>query len=288
MYIHTITYTYICISVSCISCHIYIYFLKFLHYIYRTLGMDGEQAAIKIGELQSRITFLEAIRDYDVASNCPSLVTEINTMESSFNTSRDMVSSGANSLMGQRCECIIERYTGGADSECSDLDSSSDSSTANLEDASAKFQVLSALRAARDGDEDAINELIADVQGQLDSITAELRGRGYGVPDAALSAGFSITEPPEAWLSFSFSTATASTVRSSYRSSYSATDRVRSFGWVQRSSTTSISSSVSSAYSAISNSAFSVSGEILRVTVKYPWFRASLFRSTKLKLVSFN
>ena len=225
--------------------------------------------------MKSQRNILNIIKDFDCDVSGSALQTEADEASETLNTT-------SSDAMSERCKCIGDNNETACDQYTELLDATLD----DLNVAATKLMRQQALEAIKSGNTEAVRDMITSLDGQISGLEDQLQ-RSAGIPELAATA----TRNPltDNWLFFEF---------------YQSTESVR-----QRTSTTTTSVSVNAGYNAglvnakigvgygkqtadafnaMASSNINVVGQLLRVTVKYPWFRPELFTFPELTMVSCN
>ena len=225
--------------------------------------------------MKSQRNILNIIKDFNCDVSGSDLQTEADEASETLNTT-------SSDAMSERCKCIGDNNETACDQYTELLDATLD----DLNVAATKLMRQQALEAIKSGDTTAVADMITSLDGQISGLEDQLQ-RSAGIPELAATA----TRNPltDNWLFFEF---------------YQSTESVR-----QETSTTTTSVSVNAGYNAgpvnakigvgygrqtadafnaMASSNINVVGQLLRVTVKYPWFRPELFTFPELTMVSCN
>ena len=262
----------------------------------RIADLEGQQQLLVLTKLSAGN---KECRDVLEASRANVTKTDKN-MQETLNTS-------VTALAASHCSCISAGYKSPGVSkekikECQDYKTKLAEALKNADDrgmTAAEVKELDSLLG--DDNTKSIDAALARINVELTELNADLATAPVKEPDVVDATGEPF-DPTDRWFGFAYDydqenksqasdyyASTYSSVSSSYRRSNS-----YSWWWRRRSSysgsySSTYSSSLSQSFSEMTNSKkISVKGKLLRVTCQRPWFRPSLFRNKRYKIVSFH
>ena len=244
--------------------------------------MTPDQMNVEIGKLQSQIKFLEAILLFNGSNTECTIDSSIDTLQGESDDETNALEMNVTTMMTSRCKCAVATSSGTTGEDCTNYQDELDISLSGLDTSAEKYQIRAALQAARDGNSAQVRSLVERLNDEIDELNGELLTAGFGIPLEAGAATQTGYDRGDGWLQFSYqSSETETNVATS--SSYTSTLVVRG-GWFPR--TSSRTERRQSYESSLETSDVSLSGELMRVTIRFPWFRPELFRSDRITFVS--
>ena len=245
--------------------------------------MTYDQIQTKLGVIDGQINFLEAIKDYQENGNC-TLDDAATLVEEEFADNEGYIASNTTAYLIQRLECFVDTYDEleGSD-DCDGLQDTLDSALEAIGITAEQYQALNAL-SLLNGDSETITETIARLNEERSSLSAKLQNSKSRISSSILGISTNDVQPEDGWVTFSYDTSTSP----SYDGIFTTNVPMGETGWVQRrsSSGNSLPAETVEAYSSFDSASFTFSGEILRVFIRYPWSRPSMFKSPYFKTVS--
>ena len=189
----------------------------------------------------------------------------------------------ADRIMALRCQCI----EGNEQSACEEYADNLNHLSLNISSVGKKKLILDTIAAAQ-GSPQNIGPLKEQVNKDISLLQVDLARAGHTLPNIVSYA----TErplPEDNWLHFSYNsryshelktheaTQTLKTVKKTFK-----------FGWISISHTKTTYEETEDSFSSFKGTNVFVSGEILRVSVRMPWFRPELFKNSKLFTPNYN
>jgi hypothetical protein len=240
------------------------------------LKLTPDQINMQIAYLEARKNILTAMNGTGCdVSGSKSTATTTNTNDNTAVTDK------TEALMTKRCEC---GKSGGKGDKCTEyLEELSSLSTAA--DASAySYMALQGLDGLA-GDTAAIDEEITRVDNSIAALTSEGGATGYGLPGLATLPLGPQPSPTDNWLAFDYNSNTKDEriTKEKTSTSFSLSFKA-SFGLWSVSGGFSHSKQTEDNFRSFKSRDVKVAGELLRVSVQYPWFRPELFKEPKLTM----
>lgn len=225
---------------------------------------------------------------------------------------QETLNTSVTALASSHCSCISAGFKSPGVSkenikECQDYKTKLAEALKNADDrgmTAAEVKELDSLLG--DDNTEGIDAALARINVELTELNADLATAPVKEPDVVDATGEPF-DPTDRWFGFAYDYDQTNTSRTtdsdvSYNSTYSSASssyrRSNSYSWWWRrrysssysgSRSSSYSSSLSQSFSEMTNSKkISVKGKLLRVTCQRPWFRPSLFRNKRYKIVSFH
>ena len=246
---------------------------------------------VRIGQMRAQVKLLEAIISYYATTDMDcDIDTVVGELSSNVDSSNAEITTNVSEIMSLRCQCASKSYRGIENNDCSNYLTKSTEILDDIQSHGATFQLHAALDALKTGNTAVMNDIVASINTEITKLERRLASTGAGLPGVVTrAAGESAAagSPPSAWLSFSYDSTESSQYSRSTQSYTSSrvTTRV-SIGWFSASSTVARSKRTADSYMTMSQSNVRVYGEVLRVNIRFPWFRPELFRSNRFFTVS--
>ena len=244
----------------------------FIHTI-RELKLSADQINVLITYLEIRKTILSAMINFTCNTT--------GALDGSGQISE--IGGNVTSLMEQRCQCI---NNGGTGTYC--LNFLQGISSLNKGTDSTAFSAIAGKGLdALEGNPNAIQSEIDDINRKLDSLESELSGVGYDLPGFATAPLGPQPTPDDDWFQFDYNSKTEreKVEASSQQTSASLDVSYKSKSGFSFGGSGSYSKQTQDNFNSFSSDDVRVSGELLRVSVQMPWFRPELFNEKKLTLV---
>ena len=227
---------------------------------------------LRLGMLDAQLKVLSAVENHKCDAG--DAHTAADTAYKDDQTGLDTFSQ---EMMTDRCKCITTENKEACDSYSENLALLS----TNITNSGLKYLVLETLKAAQDNPE-GIAALRESIQDQKSILRDELATTSRGIPQLATVA----TETPtydENWLHFSYNSKYSKNVQTheATQTSFQGSGRL-GWGWFGGSASVSSSKQTQNDFSSFKGTQVKVSGQLLRVSIRMPWFRPEMFRNTKL------
>ena len=198
------------------------------------------------------------------------------------------INGNVTSLMLKRCECI---KNGGAGEDCDEFLQGIHSINKATDTTVFSLLAVKGLDAL-EGNPNAIESEIENIDQKLDSLKNELIGIGYALPGFASAPLGPQPALDDDWFQFEYDSKTeavnvevsSQTTSASLGISSSIKRRLGKFSFGARRSV-SYSKYTRDSFSSFNSTNVRVSGELLRVSVQMPWFRPELFDEKQLIMV---
>ena len=254
-----------------------------------------DEILVMIGELEAQKKILLALQAEKPSAE---LRKEFSALEASLDLSNIALTRFANETEQLRQNCLISRIRANGTLETEDCKRYAEASGKALDTVSDNMELyanvhdigsqVNSYQQARE----ALNETAIQIDEQIKALKKRLTNSGIKFSHLARDAQHAADTQEELdskWLSFSFdskkdtssSFSTASAKSSRIAGRFSA----RKLFWSVKSSFShSRSRSEARFLATMNNAQTSVSGELLRVTIKRPWFRPSLFKSKQFQI----
>ena len=223
--------------------------------------------------LEAQLIVLSSVEDH----KC-----DTSEAESAANTRHetDQIAIGtlSNSMMSDRCKCIIKDDEKACDKYSQNLSVLK----SNITNSGMKYLVLETVKAVQQNPE-GIAAMKEGIQDRISILRDDLAKTGQGIPQLATVA----TQKPtydDKWLHFSYDSKFSKSIvaHSSSYTSFSGSSR-RGWGWFGGGSgSVSYSKQTRNDFSSFKNTQVKVSGQVLRVAVQMPWFRPEMFRNVNM------
>ena len=220
---------------------------------------------------------------------------------------QETLNTSVTELASSHCSCISAGYKKPGVSkeeipECQNYKTKLADALKNADDrgmTAAEVKELDSLLG--DDNTKSIDAALARINVELTELNADLATAPVKEPDVVDATGEPF-DPTDRWFGFAYdyeqtnTSQTTGSFASTYSSASSSYQQSNSYSWWGRrrssysdSYSSSYSSSLSQSFSEMTNSKkISVKGKLLRVTCQRPWFRPSLFRNNRYKIVSFH
>lgn len=270
--------------------------------------MTREQIQQRIGDLEGQQQLLVLSK---LSAGNPTCKDELESSRSNLTKKdgnlQEALNSSVSELATSHCRCVSAGYRNpkvnkNEIKECQEYKMKLSKALENANErgvSAAEVKELNSLL----GDDNAkgIDAVIDRINVELKDLQAALATAPDKQPDVLDVTGEPF-DPTDRWFGFAYeydaskTTSESSSYAATYSSASSSYSRSNSYSWWgrRRSSSSSSyrsqsSSSLSQSFSEMTNSKFiSVKGKLLRVTCQRPWFRPSLFRNKRYKIVSYN
>ena len=248
----------------------------FIHTI-RELKLSADQINAQITYLEIRKTLLSAMENF--TCNITGASEESDKLSG-------VISGNVSSLMMQRCECV---KTGGSGADCDKFLQGIHSINQATDSTALSLIAVKGLDAF-EGNPNAIKSEIDNIDQKLVSLKNELIGVGYALPGFA-SAPLGPQPPPKGkgnWFKFEYNSKTetekedANSQQTEVSVGFSIKPKRAKFSFGGSGSYTK---QTEENFNSLNTEDYRVSGELLRVSVRMPWFRPELFDEKQLIMV---
>lgn len=261
--------------------------------------MTRDEILVKMGELEAQKRVLLALQAQEPS---PQLISEFAALESSLSTSNSELNKFANETERLRQKCLISRIrakaSGTTPQSTPDCDKYAEYSGKALDTVSGNTELYACVQDIGfqvDGYEktrEALNETVKEINDHLNELSRRLATTDVKFSHLAREAQHAADTQDQLdskWLTFYFDSEKAKVEqKSSYQrktSSIAASGGASGGFWSVKASFSHSRSKTESSFERSMNSAkYSISGELLRVTVQRPWFRPSLFKSKQFQI----
>ena len=269
--------------------------------------MTREQLQQRIGDLEGQLQLLTLSRISAGNPTCQDVLnTALANMTQKDSTAENVLNTSVSDLASSRCRCVAAGYNSpGVEKkdikECKQYEMKLKTALDNAHDRGVSATEVRELNSLLGNDNTAaIDSTIARINTELTELNADLATAPDKQSDVLDATGEPF-DPTDRWFSFAYEydKSEKKTTTSAYDSTYSSVSssyrRSNSYSWWWRRGSSSSSSYSSSRSSSLSRSfetmtnsqRIRVKGKLLRVTCQRPWFRPSLFRNKRYKIVSF-
>ena len=239
---------------------------------HRASRLTADQILLRIGMLEAQLIVLASVEDH----KCDTSEAE-STANTRHETDQRAIGTLSNSMMSDRCKCIIKDDEKACDKYSQNLAVLK----SNITNSGMKYLVLETVKAVQQNPE-GIAAMKEGIRDRISILRDDLAKTGQGIPQLATVA----TQKPtydDKWLHFSYDSKFSKSIvaHSSSYTSFSGSSRL-GWGWFSGSGSGSYSKQTRNDFSSFKNTQVKVSGQILRVGVQMPWFRPEMFRNIKL------
>ena len=272
--------------------------------------MSREQIELRIGELEGQRLLIINTRSFSPSDVCFETLNDTRaekTIADEMNKKR--LSDAALALSKAKCSCIAAA-SGKPDSprsnitECINYERNlTEAIRATAETGKATTDLAEINSLLNPGEDTATEQILASLQDELIELKALLPTAPSSSPDESVFAHREPYDPNDKWLTFEYSSKKSSDQEfqssqySRYQNSASSYSSTASASWWGKSSSGSYdyahdssnaqgASAGATAFKSLSEAEVTVRGKILKVSISRPWFRADLFKNTRLALVS--
>lgn len=269
--------------------------------------MTREQIQQRIGDLEGQQQLLVLSKS---SARNPTCKAELESSRSNLTTTDENLEEALNSsvsdLATSHCRCVSAGYrkptvNKNEIKECQEYKMKLSKALENANErgvSAAEVKELNSLLG--DNNTKGIDDVLGRIKIELTDLRAALDTAPDKQPDVLDATGEPF-DPTDRWFGFAYeyhastNTSGSSSYDATYSSASSSYSQSNSYSWWgkrRQSSSSSYrserSSSLSQSFSEMTNSNFiSVKGKLLRVTCQRPWFRPSLFRNNRYKIVSY-
>lgn len=238
----------------------------------RDIRQTSDQIIMNLGKLKAQKYILEAIE----TTSC-----DVSGVKAKADKAYADVANGlqqqSDRIMTLRCQCI----QGNDQKACEEYAENLSHLSVNINTAGEKKMILEVISAAQ-GSPQNIGPLKERINTEISLLQGDLARTGRNLP-SLVSYATDTPLPAENWLQFSYNSRFSHELKT-HEATQTLTRVTKTFklGWFKFSHTKTTYEETEENFSSFRNTQVLVSGEIMRVSVKMPWFRPELFRNSEL------